>query len=209
MLAFQKAQKKLNSKYKIKSTQSSSNKKHSNNKNKQLFIPFLRRYFRTLRITGGSVLISAFIHLLSTSLYYFTYLWLNPDDPGRKQFYSSTTASKGVNIGGKTLGGGGIHTNYHKSYLFHLIKNFYMNYAKTFCVQFSIVYLIALYFMGFFEERTKNDFESDNGIEAKLDSTSKLNPILRRRLLRKNKTTDIQEETEDSDVENEVFDKNL
>lgn len=122
---------------------------------------FLRRYFKMLRITGSSVILSAIIHVCCITSYYYIYLYLNPEDEGRKKFYSTTYSSKGVSIGGKTLGGGGIQTNHHKSYLFHLIKDFYTNYPKTFCAEFSLIYLIVLYLMGFFKEQA-NRFEDDN-----------------------------------------------
>jgi len=122
---------------------------------------FLRRYFKMLRITGSSVILSAIIHVCCITSYYYIYLYLNPEDEGRKKFYSTTYSSKGVSIGGKTLGGGGIQTNHHKSYLFHLIKDFYTNYPKTFCAEFSLIYLIVLYLMGFFKEQA-NRFEDDD-----------------------------------------------
>lgn len=183
---------------------------------KNLIAPLIRRYFRMLRITGGSVIISALIHIICITSYYSVYLWLHPDDPDRKAFYSAKVASKGVNVGGKVLGGGGIQTNYHKSYLFHVIKNFYMNSPKMFCVQFSILYLIVLYYMGFFREQNskfgqekKLNDEEDVGIEVKLESSSKMNPILRKRLIR-NKRADytIEESEEENENENDNLAKN-
>ena len=57
---------------------------------------------------------------------------LNPDDKGKKDFYSATTVTQGINIGGRMLGGGGIQTNHHKSYLFHLVREYYKSLSKLF-----------------------------------------------------------------------------
>jgi hypothetical protein len=80
---------------------------------------------RLLKKTMISFFLSTFIHIGLVSGYYYTYLWLNPDDPDKKKFYSTTSVSPGVNIGGRVIGGGGIQTNHHKSYLFHLIREHY------------------------------------------------------------------------------------
>lgn len=37
-----------------------------------------------------------------------------------------------LNIVGRTLGGGGIQTNHHKSYLFHLVREYYKTLSKLF-----------------------------------------------------------------------------
>lgn len=170
-----------------------------------------------LRITGGSVILSALIHITFVTAYYSVYLYLHPDDPDRKAFYNANVASKGVNVGGKVLGGGGVQTNHHKSYLFHVIKNFYMNSPKMFCLQFSFVYLIVLYYMGFFKEQS-NKFDKENihtdeedaGIEAKLENSNcKMNPILKKRLIKNKKVNYAIEEDEDDNesTNNEENDK--
>lgn len=79
---------------------------------------------------------------------------MNPDDPGKKKFYSTTT-STGVNIGGRIVGGGGIQTNHHKSYLLHLIREHYKGLSKMFFIQFSAIYLFILFMFNFFPERAK------------------------------------------------------
>ena len=43
---------------------------------------------RLLKKTMISFFLSTFIHIGLVSGYYYTYLWLNPDDPDKKKFYS-------------------------------------------------------------------------------------------------------------------------
>jgi hypothetical protein len=81
-----------------------------------------RRYLQLLKKTLISFILSTLTHVGVVSSYYGLYLYMNPNDEGRKKFYEETTVSPGVNIGGKVVGGGGIQTNHHKSYLFHIIK---------------------------------------------------------------------------------------
>lgn len=87
--------------------------------------------------------------------YYGTYLWLYPDDKGQKDFYSTTTVDQGVNIGGKTLGGGNVMTNHHKSYLLHLVREYYKGLSKTFFIEFSVIYVFFLFVLKFFPDREK------------------------------------------------------
>jgi hypothetical protein len=114
----------------------------------------LRRYFNLLKITMLSFLLSTCIHVGIVGGYYYTFLWLNPDDPGKKKFYS-TTSSTGVNIGGKIVGGGGVQTNHHKSYFLHLVREHYKGLSKMFFVQFSAIYTLILFLFKFFPERVK------------------------------------------------------
>ena len=118
-------------------------------------ISLFKRYIQLVQVTMLSFLLSTFIHVGSVVGYYGIFLWLNPSDPGRKAFYSSTTTTKGVNIGGKIVGGGGVQTNHHKSYYFHLVKEYYKNISYIFYVQFSLIYLIMLVLFKFFPEREK------------------------------------------------------
>ncbi len=101
-----------------------------------------------------SFILSTVIHVGIVSAYYYTFLWLNPDDPGKKKFYSTTT-STGVNIGGKVVGGGGIQTNHHKSYFLHLVREHYKGLSKLFFIEFSTIYCLILVLFKFFPERAK------------------------------------------------------
>jgi hypothetical protein len=80
---------------------------------------------KLLKKTMISFFLSTFVHIGLVSSYYYAYLLLNPDDPEKKKFYSTTSVSPGVNIGGRVIGGGGVQTNHHKSFLFHLIREHY------------------------------------------------------------------------------------
>jgi hypothetical protein len=71
----------------------------------------LRRYMQLLKTTMIAFFLSTCIHVGCVSAYFYTYLYMNPDDPGKKQFYAATTTTPGINIGGKVVGGGGISTN--------------------------------------------------------------------------------------------------
>jgi hypothetical protein len=102
-----------------------------------------------------SFLFSTILHISCVFAYYYIYLKLNPDDPGQKNFYSSTTVSPGVNIGGRVIGGGGIQTNTHKSYLIHLAREYYKSLSKMFLIEFSLIYLMFLFLFKFFTERAK------------------------------------------------------
>lgn len=108
-----------------------------------------------LKTTMISFVLSTMIHIGVVSTYYYTFLWLNPDDPGKKKFYSTTSVSPGVNIGGRVIGGGGIQTNHHKSYFFHLIREHYKGLSNMFFIQFSAIYLVILFVFKFFPERAK------------------------------------------------------
>ncbi len=55
-----------------------------------------------LKITGGSVIISILIQACCIVGYYSTYLWLNPDDPGRKQFYNQKSSPSNTNSNTKS-----------------------------------------------------------------------------------------------------------
>ena len=115
----------------------------------------LRRYMQLLKTTMIAFFLSTCIHVGCVSAYFYTYLYLNPDDPGKKQFYAATTTTPGINIGGKMVGGGGISTNAHKSYAFHLIREHYKGLNYKFFFQFSGIYLLLLIWLKFFSERAQ------------------------------------------------------
>jgi len=115
----------------------------------------LRRYMQLLKTTMIAFFLSTCIHVGCVSAYFYTYLYLNPDDPGKKQFYAATTTTPGINIGGKMVGGGGISTNAHKSYAFHLIREHYKGLNYKFFFQFSGIYLLLLVWLKFFSERAQ------------------------------------------------------
>ena len=101
-----------------------------------------------------SFILSTVIHIGTVTGYYYIYLYLNPDDPGKKKFYSETVAQQAINIGGKIIGGG-IQTNRHKSYLMHLVREYYKGMSKIFLIQFGLIYLAILSVFKFFPEREK------------------------------------------------------
>jgi hypothetical protein len=125
----------------------------------------LRRYFNLLKITMISFILSTCIHVGIVAGYYWTFLYMNPDDPGKKKFYSTTT-STGVNIGGKVVGGGGIQTNHHKSYLLHLIREHYKSLSKLFFIEFSAIYCFILYLFKFFPERSRLQEETMSAFKS-------------------------------------------
>ena len=158
----------------------------------------LRRYLTLLKITMISFFLSTLIHVGAVTGYYYYYLYMNPDDPGKKKFYSTTTSS-GVNIGGKIVGGGGIQTNHHKSYLLHLVREHYKSLSKMFFVQFSAIYSLILYLFKFFPERSKLQEETmaafssfndpkESSRPVKMTKTSAAS-VLRRRAQLSNKRT--------------------
>lgn len=103
-----------------------------------------------LKITMIAFFFSTCIHIGSVCAYYWIFLKLNPDDPGKKKFYSTTTVSPGINVGGRVLGGGGVQTNHHKSYFLHLVREHYKGLSYMFFIQFSAIYLIILVLFKFF-----------------------------------------------------------
>lgn len=128
----------------------------------------LRRYGSLLKKTVLSFVLSTAIHISIVLGYYYVYLYLNPDDPGKKKFYATTTTTPGVKIGNRVMGRGGVQTNHHKSYLLHLVREHYRSMSKMFFLQFSIIYLILLALFKFFPEREKlredtmNAFHTNN-----------------------------------------------
>ena len=64
-------------------------------------ISLLHRYMKLLKTTVIAFFLSTCIHIGCVTGYYALYLWMYPDDEGKKNFYSQTTVSQGVNIGGK------------------------------------------------------------------------------------------------------------
>lgn len=180
----------------------------------------LRRYMNLLKTTMVSFVLSTLIHIGIVSCYYYTYLWLNPDDPGKKKFYSSTTVSPGVNIGGRVIGGGGVQTNHHKSYFLHLVREYYKGLNWFFFVQFSAIYLFILFVFKFFPERARlkeetvaafnlNSENSGDMMEREKAPRSSMNKLKtrasmrKRNLLKKNKET--VDDSYDSFEDEEVF----
>jgi hypothetical protein len=129
------------------------NKYRTESSNDEKF-SLLRRYMNLLKTTVFAFFLSTSIHIGLVTLYYYVHLWRNPDDEGKKRFYSQSV-SNGVNIGGKIVGAGGVSSNSHKSYLFHLVREFYKNQSVYFFVQFSAIYLLILFLLKFFPEREK------------------------------------------------------
>ena len=108
-----------------------------------------------LKSTMVAFFLSTCIHVGCVSCYFYTFLYLNPDDPGKKKFYAATTITPGINIGGKMVGGGGISSNHHKSYAFHLIREHYKGLNYKFFFQFSAIYLLILVWLKFFSQRAQ------------------------------------------------------
>ena len=46
-------------------------------------------------------------------------------------------------------------TNHHKSYLLHLVREYYKGLSKTFFIEFSVIYVFFLFVLKFFPEREK------------------------------------------------------
>ncbi|CAF1057351.1 unnamed protein product [Brachionus calyciflorus] len=169
----------------------------------------LKRYMTLMKISMISFILSTALHIGLVTGYYYTYLWLHPDDPGKKKFYSETTVQKGINIGGKIIGGGGVQTNHHKSYLMHLVREHYTGLSKIFLLQFGALYLLILSMFKFFPERaklkedTKKAFEWDaqemenKSFEIYQDKTKK--GIRKRVILKKQKAHTESDEYEDFD----------
>lgn len=185
-----------------------------------------------LKITMFSFFLSTCLHIGCVCAYYYTFLWLNPDDPGKKKFYSSTSVSPGINIGGRVVGGGGIQTNHHKSYFLHLVREHYKGLSNMFFIQFSTIYLIILVLFKFFPERSKlkedtvtafnlnGSSQSQNETPKKTNSspakTHKLKSVsaLRKRLInRKSKKSFLKSSHNDYDEEEyseeEIVDETL
>ena len=118
-------------------------------------IELFRRYMQLLKTTLLAFFLSTCIHVGLVFGYYSAFLWLNPDDPGRKQFYATTSISQGVTIGGRTIGGGGVQSNHHKSYLLHCLREHYKNLKKLFLIEFSLIYVFFLAVFRFFPKRAK------------------------------------------------------
>lgn len=118
-------------------------------------IQLIRRYMDLLKTTLIAFFFSTSLHIGIIFGYYWLYLYFNPNDQGKKDFYSQTTTSPGVNIGGKVVGGGGVQTNHHKSYLLHLVREYYKTLSKTFFIEFSLIYVFFLYILSFFPNRAK------------------------------------------------------
>ena len=132
----------------------------------------LRGYMNLLKTTFFSFLFSTLLHVVIVSSYYAIYLWLHPDDPDKKKFYTTTKVNPGVNIGGRMVGGGGIQTNHNKSYLFHVIREHYKSLSNFFFIQFSLLYLMFLSLFKFFPNRAKLKDETNNLLDNLLSKES-------------------------------------
>lgn len=174
------------------------------------------RYMRLLKKTLLSFFLSTFIHIGMVTGYYYSFLYFNPDDEGKKNFYSSTSVSPGINIGGRIVGGGGVQTNHHKSYLFHLVREHYKGLSKMFFIQFSSIYLLILVLLRFFPEREKLredtraifnlNYENSIEFENRLQKVKKVKPkqkvsstIALRKRLTNRKSTNKKETKSDAD----------
>lgn len=140
---------------KAKISKSSQDRMEEAMANREKKFSLLRRYMQLLKSTMVAFFLSTCIHVGCISAYFYIYLYLNPEDPGKKQFYAATQTSPGINIGGKMVGGGGISTNAHKSYVFHLIREHYKALNYKFFFQFSAIYLMLLIWLKFFSERAQ------------------------------------------------------
>ena len=141
-----------------------------------------------LKTTLIAFFLSTSLHIGMIFSYYWLYLYYNPDDEGKKNFYSQTTVSQGVNIGGKTLGGGGVQTNHHKSYVLHLIREYYKSLSTMFFVEFSLIYVFFLYILSFFENRAQLKEDTHAAFEA-YKSSSQQAPSKRVKKAIKKKST--------------------
>jgi hypothetical protein len=151
-------------------------------------------------------------------------LWHKPDDPGKKKFYSSTSVSPGVNIGGRVVGGGGIQTNHHKSYFLHLVREHYKGLSNMFFIQFSTIYLIILVLFKFFPERSKlkedtvtafnlngsSQNEVSKSSSAKMHKPKSVSALRKRLINRKFKKSSFKnsEYDEEEYSEEEIFEEN-
>lgn len=125
-------------------------------------VELLKRYVSLLKTTMFSFILSTLLHIAIVAAYYYIFLWMNPDDPGKKKFYATpATSQQNVKIGGRNFGGmganfgGSARSNQHKSYFLHLVREHYKGMSKMFFVQFSAIYLIILFAFKFFPEREK------------------------------------------------------
>jgi hypothetical protein len=87
------------------------------------------------------------------SAYFYIYLLFNPDDPGKKEFYSKTTLSPGYFIGYDYFPGREIPSNLNKSYLLHLIGEYFENFSKRLYILGCLIYFFFLYIFGMFKKR--------------------------------------------------------
>ncbi|RNA41036.1 hypothetical protein BpHYR1_035035 [Brachionus plicatilis] len=168
-------------------------------------INLLKRYMHLLKVSMISFILSTIIHIGSVIGYYYFCLLLNPDDPGKKKFYSETTAQQGINIGGKIIGGG-IQTNRHKSYLMHLVREYYKGMSKLFLLQFGLIYLLILTLFKFFPEREKlkEDTKKILGIDSENeDSMTKTQKTTKKRVLFKKNLIDKVSADEFEDINDE------
>lgn len=154
-----------------------------------------------LKKTLFAFFLSTSLHIGAVVGYYWLYLYYNPDDQGQKDFYSQTTVSQGVQVGGKMLGGGAVQTNHHKSYLLHLVREYYKSLSKTFFIEFSLVYLFFLYLLRFFPERAKLKEDTTAAFESfKRDYEAKpKNKKSSRKTARKNPGKTSSDEVEEKD----------
>ncbi len=108
-----------------------------------------------LKTTLLAFLFSTGLHIGTIIAYNWLFLYFNPDDQGKKDFYAATSVTQGVNIGGKVVGGGGVQTNHHKSYLLHVVREYYKTLSKMFFIEFSLIYVFFLYVLNFFPNRER------------------------------------------------------
>ena len=86
--------------YLNKANNADNNEQANNNMNK---LSLLHRYMKLLKTTILAFFLSTCLHIGCVTGYYAAYLWLYPDNEGKKNFYSATTVSQGVNIGGNII----------------------------------------------------------------------------------------------------------
>lgn len=173
-------------------------------------INLLKRYMQLLKVSMISFILSTIIHIGAVTGYYYIFLLLNPDDPGKKKFYSETTSQQGINIGGKIISGG-IQSNRHKSYLMHLVREYYKGMSKLFMIQFGLIYLLILSLFKFFpeRERLKEDTKKILGIDLENDDELiKSKKRTKKRVLFKKELVENISAEEFEDISNDEIEEN-
>ena len=149
---------------------------------------FVGHYIKLLLTTLCAFILSILGQFGAVCAFYWLFLYFNPNGPDEQKFYNTTSVTKGVNVGGKTIGGGQIVSNHNKSFFWHLVKEYYANMGVMFFVEFCVVYLAILFWFNFFPQRAtlnkelrillniNNGVASDNGTNATNGQLSQSGP---------------------------------
>lgn len=163
-----------------------------------------------MKTTFYAFVLSTLTHIGVVLSYYYIYLYLHPDDPGKKKFYATSAAAPGVRVGGRTIGRGIPQSNQHKSYLMHLVAEHYKTMSPLFFVQFSLIYLAFLFLFKFFPERERLKKDTINALQRTEhdarhddDNIAAIKP--KSRLAGRNRTAKPADENDDNDNEFETL----